>query len=307
MEKLIFDIGATNTKFALMNTEGQILSKHSVPTNYESAASYFDSIAEICIRYKARVDKIAISTNGRMCTDGDTYRAYTMKFLQGLNLKKEIEARTGLPVIVLNDGFSAALGEWWKGSGQGYKNLLVIVLGSGMGGGLILDGKLYQGERLNAAMLFGMLSAYGNGKYELSGMTTSFALLLYQLSAMKQIPPEKMTGQSFFDFAEQGDPAAIGMLNTYCEVIAGIIYNAALLLDLDCTVITGGLSAQPLLMDTIRHKLQAIPNHLLEGPVVGFLDRLSLDQRDFDVNLKQGSLALDANLYGALYYLLHHE
>lgn len=307
MEKLIFDIGATNTKFALMNTDGQILNKDSVPTNYESVEAYLGNMAEIAAKYKDKVDEIAISTNGRMCPDGDTYRAYTMKFLQGLNLKKEMEARTGLPVAVLNDGFSAALGEWWKGSGQGCKNLLVIVLGSGMGGGLILDGKLYQGERLNAAMLFGMLSAYGDGKYELSSMTTTFALLLYQLSAMKQIPIEDMTGQKFFDLATQGDLTAIGMLNTYCEGIAGIIYNAALLLNLDCTVITGGLSEQPLLMETIRRKLQEIPVRLMQGQVASFLDMVSLDREDFQVNLKQGSLALDANLYGALYHLLYRK
>lgn len=307
MEKLIFDIGATNTKFALMNTDGQILNKDSLPTNYESVEAYLGSMAVIAAKYKDTIDEIAISTNGRMCPDGDTYRAYTMKFLQGLNLKKEMEARTGLPVVVLNDGFSAALGEWWKGSGQGCKNLLVIVLGSGMGGGLILDGKLYQGGRLNASMLFGMLSAYGDGKYELSGMTTTFALLLYQLSAMKQIPIEKMTGQKFFELATQGDLTAVGMLNTYCEGIAGIIYNAALLLDLDCTVITGGLSEQPLLMDTIHRKLQEIPVRIMQGQVASFLDMVSLDREDFQVNLKQGSLALDANLYGALYHLLYRE
>lgn len=307
MEKLIYDIGATNTKYAFMNTDGQILEKDSIPTNYESPEAYLKSLTSIASKYKNRVDAIAISTNGRMCSDGDTYRAYTMKFLQGMNLKNEMETRTGLPVTVLNDGFSAALGEWWMGSGQGSNNLLVIVLGSGMGGGLILNGELYQGDRRNAAMLFGMLSAFGYGKYDLSGMTTSFALLLYKLSAMKQIPLEEMSGQCFFDFVAQGDPTATEMLNTYCEGIAGIIFNAALLLDLDCTVITGGLSEQPVLMDTIRRKLQDIPKHLLQGEASSFLDLVSLDPKDFEVNLKQGSLALDANVYGALYYLQHHK
>jgi predicted NBD/HSP70 family sugar kinase len=305
MDKLIFDVGATNTKYALMTTTGNILEKESVPTNYESEDVYLNSMASVAVKYKGKVDEIAISTNGRMKPDGDTYRAYTMKFLQDVNLRKELEKRTGLPVTVLNDGFSAALGEWWKGSGQGSKNLLVIVLGSGMGGGLILNGKLYQGERLNAAMLFGMLSAFGYGKYDLSGMTTTFALLLYQLSAMKQLPIEEMTGHRFFDYVAQGDKTAVGMLELYCEGIAGIIYNAALLLDLDCTVVTGGLSEQPILMDTIRRKLEEIPVRMLQGQAAGFLDMIAFDHKDFEVNLRQGTLALDANLYGALYYMLH--
>ncbi len=307
MEKLVFDIGATNTKYALMTVDGEILIKDSVPTNYESAEAYFSNMAVIAAKYKGRADEIAISTNGRMYPDGDTYRAYTMKFLQDVNLKQEMETRTGLPVVVLNDGFSAALGEWWKGSGKGCDNLLVIVLGSGMGGGLILNGELYQGKRLNAVMLFGMLSAFGYGRYDLSSMTTTFTLLLYQLAAIQQIPVDQMTGQRFFDFVAQGDPAAVGMLDTYCEGIAGIIYNAALLLDLDCTVVTGGLSEQPVLMENIRRKLREIPEHFQQGQVSSFLDMVALDHRDFQINLKQGNLALDANVYGVLYYLLHKK
>lgn len=307
MDKLVIDIGATNTKYALMTVDGQILEKDKVPTNYESPEAYFNNIAMIAEKFMNFVDAIAISTNGRMYPDGNTYRSYTMKFLRGMNLKQEVEARTGLPVVVLNDGFSAALGEWWKGSGQGYENLLVIVLGSGMGGGLILNGQLYQGNRLNAAMIFGMLSAYGNGRFEISGLTTSFSLLLYQLSQIKHIPIQEMTGERFFEFVAQGDPAAIGMLDTYCQAVAGLIYNASLLLDLDCTIVTGGLSQQPALIENIHRKLEKIPKNFNMEQVSSFLDVIAFDYEDFQVNLKQGGLALDANIYGALYYLLHYN
>jgi predicted NBD/HSP70 family sugar kinase len=174
---------------------------------------YFDNMVRIVTKYRHQGDEIAISTNGRMCTDGDTYMAYIMKLLQGINLKQEMEARTGLSVVVLNDGFSAAMGEWWKGAGKGTKNLLVIVLGSGMGSGLVLDGKLYQGSKLNAAMMFGMVNSYGGDKYDLAGITIAFSLLLYQLSALKQIPMNQMTGQKFFEFVAEGDLIATGMLD----------------------------------------------------------------------------------------------
>lgn len=307
MDKLVFDIGGTNTKFALMSTKGEILAQEKIPTDYSSVEAFFSNLEQLTVKYKDRGDAIAISTNGRMSRDGNTYRAYVMNCLQGVNLKEEMEKRTGLPVTVLNDGFSAALGEWWKGAGQGSKSALVLVLGSGMGGGLILNGKLYQGNNLNAAMVFGMLSAYGYGKYDVSGITTTFAMLLYQLSAMKQIPMEEMTGQRFFDFVAEGDPVAAGMLDLYCESIAGIIYNSTLLLDLDCTVITGGLSAQDVLVKTIERKLQEIPEKIFQGQIKDFLEMASVDKDDFRVSVKKGSLALDANIYGALYYLLHKE
>lgn len=307
MNKLVFDIGGTNTKFALMSTDGEILAREKVRTDYSSADAFLTVLEQLALKYKDQGDAIAISTNGRMTTDGNSYRAYVMKCVQGLNLKEEMEARTGLSVTVLNDGFSAALGEWWKGSGKGTQNLLVLVLGSGMGGGLILNGQLYQGNRLNAAMVFGMMSAYGYGKYDISGLTTTFAMLLYQLAAMKQIPAEEMTGPKFFEFVEAGDPVALGMLELYCESIAGIIYNCSLLLDLDAVVVTGGLSSRELLMNTIRRKLEEIPENIFQGQVAGFLEMASVDEKDFRVSVKKGELALDANLYGALYYLLTEE
>ena len=305
MDKLIFDIGATNTKFALMSMDGVILAREKVPTNYQSVDSYFQTLVDIVARYRNRSDEIAISTNGRMCPDGNTYRAYTMKFLQGVNLKLEMEQRTGLPVTVLNDGFSAALGEWWKGAGQGSRNLLVLVLGSGMGGGIIIDGKLYQGSKLNAAMVFGMLSTYSTEHCDLAGLTTSFALLLYQLSAIKQIPAQEMTGDRFFDYVTTGDPVATGMLEAYSEHIASVIYNCSLLLDLDQVVITGGLSARTVLIDLINLKLREIPAKAMQGQVADLLEMVAADSNDFLIQVSKGALALDSNIYGALYHLLH--
>lgn len=306
MNKLVFDLGATNTKFALMSTEGEILAREKVPTVYSSVEEYFDNMVNIVTKYKTQGNEIAISTNGRMSTDGDTYRAYIMKLLQGINLKKEMEARTGLHVTVLNDGFSAALGEWWKGAGQSTKNLLVIVLGSGMGSGLVLNGKLYQGSKRNAAMTFGMINTDHREKYDLAGVTTAFSLILYQLSAMKQIPKEEMTGQRFFEFVQEGDPIAMGMLDQYCECIAGIVYNSAMLLDLDDVVITGGLSAQDIIIEKINHKLLELPKRAMQEQTVAImLDLAAVDPNDFQIQVKKGVLALDANLYGALYHLLH--
>ncbi len=307
MHKLVFDIGATNTKFALMSADGEILKRETVRTDYHSKEDYLKNLEQIVLNYKEFGDEIAISTNGRMCPDGNTYRAYTMKFLQNVNLKNEIELRTGLPVTVLNDGFSAALGEWWKGAGQGFRNLLVIVLGSGMGGGLIIDGKLYQGAKRNAAMVFGMLGAFGEGKYELSSLSTSFTMLLYQMAGMKQVSIEQMTGQRFFEYIAEEDPTALGLLEFYCESIASVIYNSAILLDVDCTVVTGSLTGQKLLMDTLHRKLKEIPEKALTGQTKVLLDMAAGDLSDFNIPLKNGLLAADANLYGALYQLLHKE
>lgn len=305
MNKLVFDIGATNTKFALMSADGRILAREKAPTDYSSVEGFLNSVLQLAAKYRAEGDAIAVSTNGRMAMDGDTYRAYTMKLLQGVNLRRELEDRTGLPVAVLNDGFSAALGEWWKGAGRGANNLLTVVLGSGMGSGLILNGKLYQGSKRNAAMMFGMIHALGESA-ELSGMSTTFSLLLYGLAGLKQIPMTEMTGQKFFELIEDKDAAALSMVDRYCESIATLIFNAALLLDLDRVVVTGGLSDRDILIDSINRKLQQLPQRAMQDESVRvLLEMAAVDVKDFEVQVIKGELALDANVYGALYHLLY--
>jgi predicted NBD/HSP70 family sugar kinase len=307
MNKYVIDIGATNTKFALMSDEGEIQERRQVPTVYASKEAYFENLISLIAEYPGKGNGIAVSTNGRMDGEGNTYRAYTMNILQGVNLKTEMERRTGLPVSVLNDGFSATLGEWWKGAGRGSKNCLTVVLGSGMGGGLILNGELYQGSRRNAAMLFFMVNGYDGIKSEICALSTSFSLLLYQLSAIKQLPMTEMTGEKFFNFLAEGDAAACAMLDKYNKDIALAVFNAAMLLDLDCVVISGGLSERDEVINGINEKLADIPARAFTGMDGGFLNMVLTDETDTRVRVKKGELARDANLYGALYYMLEGE
>jgi predicted NBD/HSP70 family sugar kinase len=302
MNKYVIDIGATNTKFALMSAEGEIRFRRQIPTVYTSKEAYFDNLVSLTTGHPGMGDGIAVSTNGRMDGEGNTYRAYTMNILRGVNLKNELEQRTGLPVSVLNDGFSAALGEWWKGAGRGSKNCLTIVLGSGIGGGLVLDGKLYQGDRRNAAMVFFMINGYDNLKCEF--LSANFSILLHQLAAEKKLPLTEMDGERFFEFVAAGDTAARALLDKYNTDIAAAAFNAAMLLDLDRVIVSGGLSARDEIITGINQKLMDIPVRVFAGIGDGILDRILLDKRDIQIQVKKGELGLDANLYGALYYML---
>jgi predicted NBD/HSP70 family sugar kinase len=307
MDKYVIDIGATNTKFALMSGKGEIRFRRQVPTVYTSKETYLENLVSLITGHSGMGDGIAVSTNGRMDSGGNTYRAYTMNILRGVNLKTELERRTGLPVSVLNDGFSATLGEWWKGAGRGSKNCLTVVLGSGMGGGLILNGELYQGSRRNAAMLFFMINGYDGIKSEICGLSTSFSLMLYQLSAIKQTPLSEMTGEKFFEFLAKGDGAARNLLDKYNRDIAVAVFNAAMLLDLDSVVVSGGLSERDEIINGINEKLKDIPARAFAEIDAGFLNMMLTDESDLRVQVKKGELARDANLYGALYYMLRGQ
>lgn len=307
MNKLVFDIGASNIKFAVMTNDGEILKHQSTPTPRDSLESYLQALCKLAEPELSGADGIAVSTNGRMCPDGDTYRAYTMNFLNGVNLKTELENCLHLPVSVENDGLAAAIGEWWKGAAKGEKNVLGVVLGSGLGSGLILDGKPFRGTRRNAAMAFGLLSAADpeKEKYMLSGITTAFPLVLYLTAMQKGLAPGSITGPQIFELEKQGDPIAYAMLENYYRNVAVVIYNCAALLDLDCVVLTGGLSAQPTLVEGVRRNLQRIKEKALapEGMDISAVG-VAIDPQDFDFDIRAGELALHANLYGALYHAL---
>lgn len=301
MDKLVFDIGASNTKFALMSADGEILARENRPTNYQSVDDYLETMVSIVRAYRETADSIAISTNGRMKLDGTTYRAYTNRVLEDLDLKAEMEKRCQLPVTVINDGSAAAIGEWWKGAGKGTNDLLVIVLGSGLGSGVIINGKLYEGAHKNAAALFNTITNYQQDEYSFASFTTSFVAQLYQLAMAKGEPMEEMSGERYFDLVEQKDPAATQLLNSYCREIAVLTYNAAMLLDIDQVVITGGLAEQELIIEGINRKLAEISDNYLNGQLGPMIAQILMDKKDITLQVKKGLLTRDANLYGAFY------
>jgi len=310
MYKLVFDIGASNVKFAVMTNEGEILRRRSVPTPRESLESYIDGLCALAEPELDGADGIAISTNGRMYPDGNTYRAYTMDFLKGVNLKEVLEARLHLPVYIENDGLAATLGECWKGAACGEKNVLGIVLGSALGSGLVLNGKPYRGSKRNAAMVFGQLSGADTEKekYTIGGLTTAFLLVLYLTAVHKGMQPGSITGPQLFELEAQGDPVACAMLENYYRSIAVMIYDCSAMLDLDCVVLTGGLSAQPSLVEGVRRNVKRIVGKGLHPEGIDFSSvGVSIDPKDFEFDIRAGELALDANLYGALYHALYEE
>lgn len=303
MNKLVYDIGGSNIKFALMTAEGDILERRRAPTPKDSLEHYFDTLVNLSEGLIDQADGAAVSTNGRMFPDMETYRAYTSDFLIGVNLRAELEKRLNLPVVVENDGVAATAGEWWKGAARGADTVLGIVLGSGMGGGLVVNGRPMRGVRNNSAMVFGMLSASDTAKglYNASCLDTVFPLLPYKLAAAKGMQPGTVSGEEFFRHVEAGDPVASALLEPYCRAAAVVIFNSSLLLDPDCVVVTGGLARQPALIAGIRRSLAEIQARCLDFPGID-LERLGVkvERGDFAVDLRAGELCLDANLYGAL-------
>lgn len=311
MNKLIYDVGASNIKFALMSEKGEIIERKKIPTPRTSLEEYLNAFVSLAEGYEGRYDGIGVSTNGRMEPDGNTYRAYTMGFLNGVNIKEELEKRFSVPVVVENDGYAAAIGEWWKGAGRGSSTVLGIVLGSAMGGGLIVDGKPWRGAKRNGAMIFAQLtgSIPGKEKYTLSAIETSFMLYLAIAAKLKFISTDKMTGEKFFELLDSGDRIVRAMFKRFCSAVAVTVYNNALLLDPDKVIITGGLAERQVLIDGIQEALRKIAKKCLIFKGIDLSKKAAsiIDVSDLKIECVKGELCLDANLYGALYCLLNEK
>lgn len=154
------DLGGTNLKVALLSLNGEIKKKISVMTKQGKQAvlrQIVESIEELL--KKARVKKSAvlglgIGTPGLVdSVHGIVYGLTNIRGWRGVALKKYVERNVGFPTYVDNDVNLMALGELMCGAGRGVKNLVCLTLGTGVGGGLIIEGKLYRGSTLSAGEL----------------------------------------------------------------------------------------------------------------------------------------------------------
>ena len=155
---LVIDGGGTFTKYALMDENAAILEKNKVPTpGYKDhkKEDYYRMLDGIAEQYRDRIAGIAMSLPGMLDSErGYCVTAGYLAYLSESPVAEELESRYGFPVSIENDGKCAALAEFWQGSLKGCRNGAVVVLGSGVGGGLILNGAL---ERLQSRISIGNL------------------------------------------------------------------------------------------------------------------------------------------------------
>ena len=155
MKKYAFgvDIGGTTIKMGLFDTAGEMLDKWEIPTRTEEngvnilpdIATQIDAkLMEKSIS-KEDVEGVGVGVPGPVDDDGTVFKCVNLGW-GVFNVQIELNRLTGLKVKVGNDANVAALGEMWQGGGKGYKNLVVVTLGTGVGGGVIVNEKIVSGS-----------------------------------------------------------------------------------------------------------------------------------------------------------------
>lgn len=257
------DIGGTAVKYALVSPTFEVNNLGEFPTPYTGPEALIDAIVRVLEPYRDQVDGVGISLPGTVTDDpdGTIARGGALVFMNGVPLAKLVRERTGLTCTVENDGKAGVLGEYASGALMGCRSGVVMVLGTGIGGGILIDGKVWKGSHFFA----GEFSFIYDDPHEPLGMDALFAGragargLLEQVVAAKGLPADtKLSGREIFDLANAGDTGAIEGIRRFAAIVARQIYDLQVILDPDIIAIGGGISAQPLLHTLIGEEVDKL-------------------------------------------------
>lgn len=293
---LVIDVGGSAIKYALMDIKADILEKGEVPTPLTNLEDYLNTLESIYHSYENQVKGIAMSAPGTI--DSDTGYFYTggmlQDFVHEVNLQQMLEERCGIPVRIENDAKCAALAEAWSGSLKDCRDGVVIVLGTGVGGGLIKDGCLHKGRNFAAGELsFLIIGDDLEDDNSYMALTAGTVGLRKRAGKAIGVDPDSLDGRMIFERANAGDEAVIAAIDEFTRPIARLIYNIQVFYDPEKIAVGGGISRQPLLLQLIQKNLDQIYERMIHPVVIG--------QKAEVVCCKYLS---DSNLIGALYHFL---
>lgn len=249
-----FDIGGTFIKYGVVSNEGKIIFKDKLKT---PRVNCINEIPNILIEKISEFKKLysvgacGISTAGQVDNEkgeiifaSDCIPDYT-----GTKLSKIITERTGLKCFVENDVNSAALGEMWMGAARGHDTFVCLTLGTGIGGAIVIDGKLYRGVKGSAGELGHMIineegkdcNCGNKGCYETYASTSS---LVRKYEREANIHSDEINGEIVMNLVKNGNNIACRVYNEFLDHVVTGIVGITHILDPGLIVIGGGISEQ---------------------------------------------------------------
>ena len=306
------DLGGTFIKGGIVDDEGRILVSDKIPTESEYGGGRVAmNIAKLCkmLLDKANmsesdVEGIGMGVPGMIDSkNGVVIYSNNLRW-ENFEIAKEVSTLTGLPVKIANDANVAALGETKFGVGKEYDNTILITLGTGVGGGIVLDGKLFEGNRGAGAELGHAVIVAGGEQCTcgrkgcLEAYASATALIRDTKRAMQKNQDSKMweigslddvTGKTAFDYYAV-DQAAKAVVDNYIEKLGVGLTNLANEFRPQAIILGGGVCAQG---DSLLKPLQAFLNK-----------EIFAGERGPQVQLHIATLGNSAGLLGAAALLL---
>jgi predicted NBD/HSP70 family sugar kinase len=326
---LVFDLGGTFIKHSIITGNAEIITKNKVGTPYrmgkgmpgiaEAVEAFMEIIGDIYDMYKKDYDiqGIAVSMPGLVDVDNGIVRGGgALPYLDGTHLADMISERCdGLKVALENDGKCAALAEIWMGNAKDCKNAIVMVFGTGIGGGIVVNRRIIHGK----GMVAGEMSLYmeritldnvgeimpleenvkkGNKNYRLPDgclwtMNASVSAIIRDVANAKGLDQNEVNGELIYKWDEEGDVAVHRILEGWYLDIAKHCLNLYATMAPDIILLGGGVSSAKGFFPGVLKYVEA-------------LSKVSIIYDDITVGLcKFGN---DSNLLGALFnYLQKYE
>ncbi len=306
------DLGGTSVKVGLVTEDYQIIERAVAATGSErSAEEILDGIAMLCKEVMNRrgltekdVQAIGIGCPGIASpVEGIIKKSSNLNF-ENVNVRAGIQRHLDVDVYVENDANAAALGEVICGVAKDKKDVVVVTLGTGVGGGIILDGKIHSGAFCGAGeighhilQMEGLPCGCGRrGCYEQYASAT--ALIRQAKEAVAKEPTSKIlahaadqkieniNAKNIFDAAQEGDEVAQQVLDTYYKYIAHGVANLINILQPEMVVIGGGMSAQ---------------KEKLTQPITKYVQAQMYGGLNMDTTIQAAELGNDAGIIGAAF------
>lgn len=275
MKKYCFgiDVGGTTVKMGLFTTEGELLDKWEIPTRKEDGGAYILNDVAASVEAKLaekNIEKEDVAGAG-IGVPGPTLDTGYVSICVNLGWKdknpaNELSELLSIPVKAGNDANVAALGEMWKGGGEGYLDVVLLTLGTGVGGGIIIDGHAVVGAH-GAGGEIGHITvrddeteACGCGRkgcleqYASATGLVRLAKRYFEKNTKNSILTGKeITAKEVFDAAKAGDAAALEITEEFGAYLGQALVNLAATVDPAVFVIGGGVSkAGDILLETVR-------------------------------------------------------
>lgn len=273
------DIGGTKVLGGVVDETGAVIRRARRDTPVEGGVALTQAIADVALELMkdSEIESVGVSVAAFISADRKTILATpNIKDWNGVNLDYELTSRIGLPVVIENDANSAAWGEFKFGAGRGKENILMLTVGTGIGGGIVINSNLHRGSFGIAAEIGhlrivpnGLLCGCGaHGCFEQYGSGT--ALVRHAREALEEQPDRAsnilnrgdgliagVKGSAITEAARDGDELALSIFETTGDYLGAGIASLAVILDPEAVVIGGGvIDAGDILLNPIRSSVE---------------------------------------------------
>lgn len=294
MGKICFgiDIGGTTVKIGILSEEGQILDKWEIKTRTEDNGAHIvsdiaESLKKAIVEKGYSMDDVigaGMGVPGPVMADGTINRCVNLGW--GVyNAAAELSGLLGVPVKAGNDANVAALGEQWMGGGKGYDNVVMITLGTGVGCGIILDGKILAGTtgaagecgHMTIADPEDMIYTCGCGRHGcLETLTSATGVVNIakhlvettdKATSLRDLP--EITSKDIWDAAKAGDAGALEVVDKVAYYLGKALNTIAVTVNPEIFVVGGGVSkAGQFLIDKVEESFQNQAFHAVKNTKV---------------------------------------